>query len=83
MEAQISSTTYIPERMLLTSIDTIMELFKDYCSQEDLPDDAMPITLLFNKNEKGRFCIVAVSDDWQQDLPPLEVKFDLKRIYSV
>ena len=70
------------ERFVIVTIDTIVELFKDYCG-EDIPADAMPIRLLVRPEEKGRLAIELVSDSFKPDSPSLVVNFRNKRIHAV
>jgi len=70
------------ERYVIVTIDTIAELFKDYCGEQDIPADAMPTKLLFKPNDKGRLAIQMVSDSWTKDLPPLNVSFAIRRVHT-
>jgi len=69
-------------RYIIVTIDTIAELLKDYCGQEDLPATAMPIKLMLKPTDQGKLAILFDSPDWSSDLPPLSVSFRLKRIYA-
>lgn len=71
------------ERFVILTIDTIAELFKDYCGPEDIPADAMPTKLLLRPTEKGRLAIEFVSDSWAEGLPPLAVTFKIKRMFAI
>lgn len=71
------------ERYVVVTIDTIAELFKDYCGPEDIPPDAMPTKLLFRPADRGRLAIQMVSDSWAEGLPPLNVSFTIRRIHTV
>jgi hypothetical protein len=71
------------DRMVIVTIDTITNLFKDYCSPGDIPQDAQPLQLKLKPTEMGRLAIVMESPEWKKGLTPLEVKFDIRRIYSV
>jgi hypothetical protein len=70
-------------RRVILTIDTIMDIFKDYATENDIPITAMPLKLLFKPTDRGRLAIEAVSDEWAKDLPPLQLNFDLRKIYSV
>lgn len=69
-------------RKIIITIDDVMALFKDYCTEEDIPSDAMPLKLMIKPAER-LFAIVADSEGWKHGLPPLQVKFDIKRIFGV
>lgn len=68
-------------RMVIVTIDDALRLFKDYVSQEDLPDDAIPVKLMIHPTER-KFAIVAESDQWGSNTPPLNIHFDLKRFFG-
>jgi len=51
------------ERFVIVTIDTIVELLKDYCGQ-DIPADAMPLRLLLRPEEKGRLAIELTSHEF-------------------
>ncbi len=69
-------------RRVIVDIDAIINLFKDYCGSEDIPPDTMPVKLMIRPTEMGKIGILAESAQWPIGLPPLDVKFQLKRIYS-
>ena len=70
------------ERYVVVTIDTIVELLKDYCG-EDIPTDAMPLRLLLRPEEKGRLAIELISDSFKPDSPSLVVNFRNKRVFAV
>jgi len=70
------------ERFVIVTIDTIVELLKDYCGQ-DIPADAMPLRLLLRPEEKGRLAIELTSHEFKPDSPSLVVNFRSKRIHAV
>lgn len=69
-------------RQVITTIDSVVELFKDYCGEEDVPVDTRAVKLLLNPGSK-KIAILAESDSWGTDLSPLEMKFELRRFYGV
>lgn len=73
----------LAHRRIIVDIDAVLNLFKDYCSPEDIPADAMPVKLLLKPAEMGKLAILAESNDWPANLPPLEVRFQLKRFHAV
>lgn len=70
-------------RYIVLTIDTICELLKDYVGGEDIPQDAQPLKLMLNPQEQNKIAIVMDSDTWKEGLPPLDVKFKIKRVFSV
>lgn len=70
------------KRRVLVDIDSILNLFKDYLTEEYIPADAMPIKFMLNRAEKGKLGIVITSDSLQAG-PPIPITFTMKRIYSV
>lgn len=70
-------------RRVLITIDTILELLKNYCGSEDIPTDATPLKLMVNPKERNKVALVAESAAWPQGAAPLQINFQIKRIYSV
>lgn len=70
-------------RRIILTIDSIMALLKDYCSTEDVPPNSMPVKLMVNPKEQNKLAIYAQALEWQEGLPPLQVHFDVRRVYSV
>jgi len=73
----------LKRRRVIVSVDDIMSMFRDYCSPEDFPSDAVPVTLKLKPTERGRMAIEAESRFWAHGLPPLEVRFELRRLHSL
>lgn len=69
------------DRMIITTIDDVMNLFKDYCKGY-LPDDAVPLTLQINPLQPGKMAILTESDNWDTTAEEINVRFELKRIYG-
>lgn len=70
------------ERIVITTIDTIMALLKDYAGQAlDLPGDTM-ITK-FRLTPERKLELMVESDQWVSNRPAEEIRFDMKRVYSV
>lgn len=69
-------------RRCILTIDSIVALFKDYLTEEDMPTTVVPIKLMVNPKEVGKLAILAESLDWPQDAPPLQIHFDIRRIYG-
>lgn len=69
-------------RRVIITIDTLMELFKDYCSSEDIPASAQARKLMLNQQER-KAAVVAESPEWAADAAPLQVNFQIKRYYGV
>lgn len=70
-------------RMVIISLDTLMEIIKDYTNGE-VPTDASPLKLLFRPTDKGRIGILTSSPSWPtNESGPLEVRFQMRRFYGV
>ena len=69
-------------RDVVVDIDTLVALFKDYLSEEDMPRDAVAVKLMLHPTER-KLAIVAESEGWAHGLAPLEVRFDIRRIFGV
>ena len=71
-------------RTVFISIDALTNLFKDYVLKTgDLPEDAKPVKLYIKPTELGKFAIEMDSDSWSTDLAPLQITFDIKKVFSV
>jgi hypothetical protein len=70
-------------RTVIVTAETILELMKDYLGEENVPQDARPTRLLFNRNDKGRLAIEASSDNWPTGKDGFEARFDLQRSFLV
>lgn len=71
------------QRYLLVTIDTISEILKDYIANEqDLPADATPIAMQVHPTSK-KLAITFASPSLKENSLPLNVNFDIKRVYSV
>lgn len=72
------------KRKIIVTIDSLVELFADYCSATgDIPSDTRAVSLQVNPAERGKFRIIADSPQWKDNEPPVVVNFEIKRIYSV
>ena len=71
-------------RKIIIPVDSVLEMFKSYTAENnEIPADALPITLLVKPQEMGKFAIVARSNDWAENLPPLQIHFDIKRNFII
>jgi hypothetical protein len=71
-------------RLVIVTIDTLMEIFKAYSGElQDIPTDAKAVKLMFKPTDMGKLKIVAESEGWKEGLPPIQIRFDIKRIHSV
>lgn len=71
-------------RYIMLTIDTIAELIKDYCTDQEIPSDTMPTMLMVYPQESGKLALEMTSDHWKPDiLSPLAVNFRIKRFHSV
>lgn len=69
-------------RLVIITVNTLLELFKSYIGTEDLPADARAVGLMLDPSTK-RACLVAESAEWKHGEDPIEVKFDLRRVFGV
>lgn len=68
---------------IITTIDTVLEMLKDYTAGQ-IPRDGKAVTLRFNPQEKGKLGISVESDEWPDKTDaPVEVKFEIKRMFGV
>lgn len=71
-------------RICIVTIDTLAELFKDYVNNpDDIPLDTMPVKLMLKPTEQGKLAIEMFSDSYKGTELPLNIHFDIRRIYSV
>lgn len=73
----------LKRRRVIVSIDDIVSMMRDYCPAEDFPSDVAPLRLMLKPNERGKLAIEAESRFWQHGLPPLQVRFELRRLHSL
>lgn len=71
------------ERDVVVTIESVVALFRDYLGDEQIPADARPTRLMYNKNERNKLGVMVESDEWREGMAPLTVKFDIKRVYTV
>jgi hypothetical protein len=70
-------------RTISITIDSLVSLFRDYLPEGDIPTDAQAVQLRLKPTERGRLAIICESDEWQRGLAPLQIKFDVRRMFSV
>jgi hypothetical protein len=70
------------DRQVIVTIDGLVELFKDYFPEGDLPDDTRAVKLMINPSNR-KFAIVVESDTWTGEQPPLIADFQIKRVFGV
>lgn len=71
------------EKYVVTTIDTLAELFKDYMDPEDLPRTAQPMKLMIKPGEGNKAAIEFFDLSWPEGLPPLQLHFDIRRNYGI
>ncbi len=72
------------QRYVVLTIDTIAEILKDYVADEaDIPVDALPVRLLLKPTEQGKLAIEMFSDSYKGTEAPLNIKFDIRRVFAV
>lgn len=74
------------ERSVYTTIDTLINLFKDFLDEAIFPKDAVPLQLMIKPGTK-EIGIVCKSKDWKptgnSEMQELPISFKLKRIHKV
>jgi len=68
-------------KRVLIDIDSILNLFKDYLTEEYIPADAMPLKFMLRPTDMGKLGILIYSDSLAEG-PPIPITFELKRMYS-
>lgn len=69
-------------KLLIFTIDTIADLFRDYVGLIGFPADAKPVQLMLNKSDR-KIGLVIESDEFTHPMPPEQVKFDIQRVYGI
>jgi hypothetical protein len=70
-------------RKIIIPIDSILEMMKSYTAENhEIPTDARPTALLVRPQEPGKFAIMITSPELKRDMPPLQIHFDIRRIYG-
>lgn len=70
------------ERILIVTVDTIMALLKDYAGQAlELPADTMITKFRLTSDKKLEMMVE--SDEWTSNRQAEEIRFQMKRVYSV
>lgn len=71
------------KRPIITTIDTILAVLKDYTAGQ-IPTDGQAVGLKFKPTEQGKLGIEVFSENWPDPGDgPIEVKFEMKRMYGV
>ena len=71
------------QRMVIVTVDTLVEILKDYLGEENVPRDATVERLLVKPNEKGKFAFVVESPGIKQGGQAVVADFQLRRVYGV
>ena len=69
-------------RMVIVTIDSLLNMLKDYMATEDLPATAKAVKMMYRPTDKGRIGIMVEDDGWVGMQRPLEAKFDLRRVWT-
>lgn len=70
-------------RYCITTIDSIMNLIKEYAGEAaNIPADAKIIKIKLD-NPTRKIMFMLESESWNGPQPMEEIKFDLRRIHSV
>jgi len=68
-------------RRIILRVDDILNLFKDYCTEEDIPADARPVAFSIHPTTK-QLSLLIESPNIQGEAE-MEVRFDLRRTYGL
>lgn len=69
-------------RLIQMRVDDILNIFKDYCSPDDIPTNSTIVSLQQHPITK-KIALVIDSPDLPYGGGEMEVRFDLKRSYSL
>lgn len=72
----------VKSRLVVISIDSICGLFRDYVGLVGFPQDGKPVKLMLNPQER-KLAVVVESDEWTGPQAPEQVKFEIRRVFSV
>lgn len=70
-------------RMISTTVDSLLEMFRDYFPSGDIPKGAQAVKLMHRPTDQGKLAILVESPEWKGEMPPLQVVFDIRRNYRV
>jgi hypothetical protein len=70
-------------RMISTTVDSLLEMFRDYFPSGDIPSDAQAVRLMHRPTDQGKLAILVESAEWKGEMPPLQVIFDIRRNFKV
>lgn len=69
--------------MVVVTVDTLVEILKDYLGEENVPKDAQVVRLLVRPSEPGKFAIVVDGDSIKYNAPAVVADFQVKRFYGL
>lgn len=72
----------VKRRYVIVTASSLLEIFKDYMGEEELPVDAKLERFMMKPSEKGAFAFVVESPSIPVGAPPVRVKYDIRRIYA-
>ena len=70
-------------RMIVVTVETLLEIIRDYLGEDNIPEDATVSKLMVNQSEKGRFAVEFESPTMREGLAPLNVHFDIRRFHAL
>jgi hypothetical protein len=71
------------KRIVVVTLDTLAELFKDYLGEEYIHPDAKATRLMVNPQEQGKLALEVASPHIKPNAKNVFAHFDIKRIYTV
>lgn len=68
-------------RFVVLRIDDLYRMLKDYAGEAlDLPEDAWPTKF---RSVRGKLDLMLEADSWQGEQTAEEIKFDIRRVFTV
>jgi len=69
-------------RMVMIPWHDMLNMFKDYLNENDLPRDTQLLRVQHHSSNKGKMCFIIESKDFT-NTKDLNVSFDLKKTYRI
>lgn len=73
------SNTIELDRDIILTAQTILEIFKDYCGEDNIPANTIVESVKMNPQFPGKIALQIYSPDFK-DSKPLEVNVDLRKM---
>lgn len=69
-------------RMVMIPWHDMLNMFKDYLNENDLPKDTQLLRVQYHSTEQGKMCFIVESKNFT-NTNDLNVRFDLKKTFKV